>query len=119
MKKIAILSLSLSFVLFNVFLSSKAYSQSTQNFTTNGTFITPAGITSVTVQAWGGGGSGSNITSNGRRGGGGGGGAFASNVITVSADPSTTYPIVVGTGGTNNTNGGASMFNTNSVVAAG
>ena len=92
--------------------------QTTQTFTSSGTFIPPAGVTSVTVQAWGAGGGGSSINFfTTVRGGGGGGGAYASSVVTVV--PGTSYNVVVGTGGGGSTAGGNSTFNTNSVIAAG
>jgi hypothetical protein len=83
----------------------------------SGFAIFPAGVTSATIQAWGGGGGGSTITSTGARGGGGGGGAYASSPFTVAAG--TIYPVTVGTGGLANTAGGNSTFNTSTVVAAG
>ncbi|MCE5345625.1 MAG: DUF2341 domain-containing protein [Bacteroidales bacterium] len=89
----------------------------TQTFTSNGNYIVPAGVYSITVECWGAGGGGSTITSNGRRGGGGGGGAYAKSVVTVT--PGISYAVIVGTGGSANTAGGNSSFNTNTVVAAG
>jgi trimeric autotransporter adhesin len=114
-KKIAILSKSLIFILLSTFITFKVSSQTTETFTTSGTFTAPAGVTSVTVQAWGGGGSGGNRTTTGRAGGGGGG-AFASSVVAVT--PGNNYTVVVGTGGINN-NGNSSTFNGATVVAAG
>ncbi|MEN3324481.1 choice-of-anchor D domain-containing protein [Mariniflexile soesokkakense] len=103
-----------------IFICYNGYSQS-QTFTSSGSFAVPAGVTQVTVQAWGAGGGGSRVTTSGRRGGGGGGGAYASSVVTVI--PSTSYTVTVGAGGipttTVATPGGASSFNTTSVVAAG
>lgn len=90
--------------------------QTTQTFTTDGSFTVPAGVTSIKVECWGAGGGGSTRTSSGR-GGGGGGGAYASSIITVT--PGNSYNILVGVGGAANTSGGNSTFNTNSVVAAG
>ena len=70
-----------------------------QTFNSNGTFNVPAGVTSITVQAWGGGGAGGGSTpganaTEGRGGAGGGGGAFASRTISVT--PLSTLNIVVG-----------------------
>ena len=96
--------------------ASGTVTNSTQTFTTSTTFTVPANVTSVTVQAWGAGGGGSTRINAGR-GGGGGGGAFASGVVTVTSGSN--YAVSVGTGGTANTTGGNSAFNTNSVVAAG
>src|SRR5690606_6565405 len=51
----------------------------------SGTFIAPVGVTSITVQAWGGGGrGGTGATGGGNTGkGGGGGGAYASSVLAI------------------------------------
>ena len=90
-KVVAVLLLSL-ILLTNGF---DCWAQS-QTFTTSGTFTVPAGVTSVTVQAWGGGGAGGSRTNNGG-GGGGGGGAYSSGTVTVV--PNTTYTVNVGTAG--------------------
>lgn len=89
----------------------------TQTFTSSGTFTVPSGVTSITIQAWGAGGGGSRVTSNSRRGGGGGGGAYASSVLTVV--PGNMYSVVVGLGGSYNTDGGYSGFGNNLVRADG
>ncbi len=86
------------------------------------TFTVPAGITSLTVRAWGGGG-GARETGNTTRRSGGGGGAFAESTVTVV--PGSTYNVVVGTGGAAadpGQNGGSSYFSlgaTTNVLAAG
>jgi hypothetical protein len=89
----------------------------TQTFNANGTFTVPAGVTQLTVQAWGGGGAGggtSNAASGAANGaGGGGGGAYATKVINVT--PGQTLNIQVGAGGTgasagNGGNGGNSTI---------
>ncbi len=87
-------------------------------YTASGTWVCPAGITSVTVQCWGGGGGGGSRSVNGGAGGGGGG-AFASGSIAVV--PGTTYPVTVGTGGASTVAGIRSAFKTatDSIVAAG
>ena len=115
MKNITI-SLKIFTLIISVFISINAFSQ-TQTFTSDGIFVVPAGVYQVTVQAWGAGGGGSKITSIGRRGGGGGGGAYASSTITVT--PAMSYSVVVGTGGTYSSAGGASSFDNTTVVAAG
>ncbi|MDD2735492.1 MAG: CxxxxCH/CxxCH domain-containing protein [Desulfuromonadaceae bacterium] len=99
----------------------------TDTYSTAGTFtwVAPAGVTSVTVQAWGGGGGGGRGGStNNTRGGGGAGGQFASSTVTVV--PGNSYAIVVGSGGaggtTSNTaaaSGGSSTFASTVVVARG
>jgi hypothetical protein len=107
------------FFVFQSFLWHEAISQTvTQTFTANGPFTVPAGVTSITVECWGGGGGGGNAsTNNTGNAGGGGGGAYARSVLTVT--PGTGYAVVVGLGGTAGINGGNSTFNINSVVAAG
>lgn len=82
-------------------------------FTSSGTWICPAGVTSITVECWGAGGAGgAGGTSNKNGGGGGGGGAYSIN-STVAVTPTTVYNIVVGTGGLgtagNGGNGAASI----------
>jgi hypothetical protein len=94
------------------------YSQTTETFSTPGTFnwTCPAGVTSVDVSCWGAGGGGSTRSLNGV-GGGGGGGAYAGG--TVSVTPGNTYTIVVGSGGGPAVNGGNSSFNSTIIVAEG
>jgi hypothetical protein len=80
----------------------------TTNFNAAGTYswTPPAGVTTVTVECWGGGGAGGSVTNAGNgtagtsaAGGGGAGGAYAIKTnLTVS--PGTTYTITVGSGGT-------------------
>ena len=81
------------------------------------TFTVPAGVTSITVQAWGaGGGGGTGNVTNGDRTGGGGG-AFASSVLSVT--PGSNITVIVGNGGTTGNNGGNTTFGATLVVAAG
>ncbi|KKS58205.1 MAG: PE-PGRS family protein [Candidatus Nomurabacteria bacterium GW2011_GWA2_42_41] len=76
-----------------------------QTFASNGTFTVPAGVTSITVEVWGGGGAGGpggasqNYTGywTYTAGGGGGSGGYAKSMFTVT--PGATYSIVVGAGG--------------------
>lgn len=77
-------------------------------FNGSGTFTVPVGVTSLTVEAWGGGGKGSTGTSDGEYGGGGGG-AYARSILTVN--PGDIYNIVVGSGSTTTAAGGSSSFN--------
>ncbi len=95
-------------------------------FASNGTFTVPAGVTQITVEAWGaGGGGGSGLGSTcWDGGGGGGGGAYARSVISVV--PGTPYSVTVGTGGSSvfalsafATPGTASNFGGGLVVAPG
>jgi hypothetical protein len=90
-----------------------------QTFTTPGTntYVAPAGVTSITVEAWGGGGHGGTRTSVGV-GGGGGGGAYAKKVITVI--PGDSYTLNVGAGSSSTAAGGSSWFiNTTTLLAKG
>jgi hypothetical protein len=93
----------------------------TDTFNASGTWVAPAGVTSVIVEAWGGGGGGHDGSNAGDYGGGGGGGgAYASSVVTVT--PGNSYAITIGAGGANGTpgnNGGATSFDGSTVVAAG
>ena len=90
-------------------------SQTTQNFTTVGTssFTVPCGVTSITVQVWGGGGAGGGGSVTSANGGsGGGGGGYCTQVISVT--PGSTISYTVGAGGVGGTgnggNGGSSSF---------
>lgn len=102
------------FFLFVMLLQAFNGIGQSRTYTSNGTFLAPAGVTSVNVQCWGGGGGGS-TTNN--VGGGGGGGAFASGVVPVV--PGSTYNVVIGSRGSSGVNGGNTSFNNTSVVAAG
>jgi uncharacterized protein YjdB len=70
-------------------------------------FVIPAGVTSITVEAWGGGGKGSTRSTTGS-GGGGGGGGYSRSLIPVS--PGQTYTYVVGAGSSSTAAGGNSQF---------
>lgn len=95
----------------------------TATYTTAGTstWQAPVGVTSVTVEAWGGGGAGGGATGNPAKGGGGAGGQYAKKVLTVV--PGTNYTVIVGAGGIagngNGPAGGDSTFASTSVVAKG
>jgi len=89
-----------------------------KEFATNGTFnwTVPAGVSQITVEAWGGGGGGGGSNNytycQGAGGGGGGGGAYASSNLSVTLGQ--ILQIVVGAGGTevsgaNGTDGGPSF----------
>jgi hypothetical protein len=101
--------------LFSFGFLQQGLSQVKQTITTSGTFTVPVGVTSITVECWGGGGRGSTLSSN-MSGAGGGGGAYAKSVISVS--PNTGYPIVVGSGSSTTSSGGDSYFGTGSDVLA-
>lgn len=70
----------------------------------SGTWVCPAGVTSVKVEAWGGGGGGGDYASS-QAGGGGGGGEYAAEA-TLAVTPGNSYAYVVGAGGAAGTGGG-------------
>src|SRR5665647_16017 len=120
-KKIAlsIKPVGLILLLLFILVIQNCYSQVTVPYTSSGTFTVPAGVTSVTIECWGGGGAGGGVKSNGNYGGAGGaGGAYASKVITVT--PGSTYTVNVGQGGNGGKNdgpaGGDSWFISTSTV---
>lgn len=82
-------------IAFFFFCSLFSFGQTTQlPFNSSGSFTVPAGVTSITVEAWGGGGSSG---SNSRSSGGGGGGAYTRGTITVT--PGQILAVTVGLGG--------------------
>ena len=91
------------------------------NYSSSGNWTAPSGVTSITVEAWGGGGAGGGATTNLGKGGGGAGGQYARKLLTVV--PGQTYAVVVGAAGTGSTGsgtaGGDSTFAATSVVAKG
>lgn len=94
----------------------------TNTFIANGNWTAPAGVTSVTVEAWGGGGGGGAGTGNPAKGGGGAGGQYARKVVAVT--PGSVYAVTVGAGGVGGNNaaggvGGNSTFAATTVVARG
>ncbi|NOQ24652.1 MAG: CxxxxCH/CxxCH domain-containing protein [Bacteroidales bacterium] len=105
-----------------ILLSSKiSFAQSPETWITTGMWEAPAGITSVTVECWGGGSAGGGNTTGADGGGGGGGGAYSSAVVTVI--PGNFYTVTVGVGGTGvlgniGNSGGDSWFKDLSTVLA-
>jgi len=114
---------SLAFVFLMLGLLAGTAEAATETFSTSGTtsWTAPSGVTSVTVEAWGGGGAGGGVTGNPAKGGGGAGGQYARKVVAVT--PGNSYAITVGAGGTvstgNGTAGDDSTFNGTDVVAKG
>ena len=81
------------------------------------TWTCPAGVTSVTVECWGGAGrGGARISGSDVALAGGGGGAYSRKVIAVS--PGTTYNLRVGAGSTSTSPGGDSWFSNSAIVMA-
>jgi gliding motility-associated-like protein len=119
----------LSFLAAAFFCSNTVFAQNaTVNFNTVGTttWTCPSGVTTITVQCWGGGGGGGGVATlaNSPASGGGAGGSYTSNTVTVV--PGTTYSVTVGAGGSGGTNagtngstGGNSSFDVTTIVAVG
>ncbi|MDN3675234.1 T9SS sorting signal type C domain-containing protein [Flavobacterium branchiarum] len=103
--------LKLSF--FFIFTCIYSWSQTTNTFSTSGSFTVPAGLTLLTAECWGAGGSGSGTSTSTSAGGGGGGGY---SVASISVTPNSSISYVVGTGtlGANGigVSGTASSFST-------
>ncbi len=101
-------------------LPARPASAFTVTFSTPGTttWTVPAGVTSVTVEVWGGGGRGGSVGGGltTGAGGGGGGGAYSRSVLTVT--PGATYTVVVGAGSTGAGPGGDSYFGSATTVMA-
>ncbi len=71
----------------------------------------PAGVTSVTAEAWGGGGRGGSRTlASGNGGGGGGGGGAYSRRDSIAVTPGTSYTVVVGAGATGTAAAGGDSY---------
>lgn len=96
-----------------------------REFSTDTIWTVPAGVTEITVEAWGAGGGGGGVDEGKNRiGAGGGGGAYAKKVLAVT--PNQVLNISIGTGGTagtrstNGGNGGDSFvsFNSSDLVIA-
>jgi len=101
--------ISMIVLFFILFTGYTLTAQTTQQFTSSGTFVVPAGVTTVQVEAWGGGGAGGGTNSSANRGGGGGaGGSFTRNT-SVAVTPGASITVTVGAGGAgvSNGNGGA------------
>lgn len=80
---------------------------STYNTAGSSNYVVPAGVTKITVKAWGAGGGGGAGNGKSGSGGAGGGGGFAQAVLNVT--PGNTLTVTVGSGGSKasgNSNGG-------------
>jgi hypothetical protein len=109
-----------AFFIATLFVLGDVFGQ-TQTFTANGTFIVPAGVTAVTVEAWGGGGAGGGTDATINKGGGGGAGGSYTKVNTVAVTSGSMISFTVGAGGTgvsggNGGSGGTSTFGSVSAV---
>ncbi len=96
----------------NVMVSTTVAVSTTYSSTT--TYTVPAGVTAITVSAWGaGGGSGGGVAnSSDNASGGGGGGAFVQQTYNVT--PGDQYSLTVGAGGTAGTTAGTAGSTGNS-----
>lgn len=117
MEKTTLLSSKLLATFAFLFISYLGISQTTTVTLSSGTssWVVPAGVNSITVEAWGGGGKGGSRIINGG-GGGGGGGAYAKKNITVT--PGITYNLAVGSGSNSTSAGGDSWFIDNTTLLA-
>lgn len=108
---------SLFFLLLFSVLPLELMCQNTVTYSSTGNWTAPEGVTSVTVEVWGGGGKGGTRTSNGTSGGGGGG-AYSRKVVSVI--PNTSYTVTVGLGSNTTSPGGDSWFgNATTILAKG
>lgn len=96
---------------------SPSFASGVQVFSSNGTFVVPAGATQVQLELWGGG-SGSFASIGSNASGGGSGGGYARKCIT-GLTPGQSIPVTVGPGGIGGTTagtaasaGGTSSFGT-------
>lgn len=95
-------------LLFFLFLGNQLFSQTIVNTITTtgaGSFTVPCGVTSLTIEAWGGGGAGGGANVNPAGGSGGGGGGYCS--ATVAVIPGTVIPYTVGARGAGGAGNGA------------
>jgi hypothetical protein len=86
------------------------------NSTATNIFTVPSGVTSITVEVWGAGGGGGDVGGGVGQNGGGGGGY---SKITLPVDEGKGYPIFIGSGGTENMDGGYSSFDGSYLIANG
>jgi hypothetical protein len=121
MKTITLISKKKIILISTLLLVTIAFSQTTQTFNSSGTFTVPAGVTTVSVQAWGAGGAGGGNTTTADGAGGGGGGAYSSTPLLIVAPGD--HTVTVGAGGLGvaggiGQNGEDSWFGTATTVLA-
>lgn len=102
-----------------------SYGQTTETYSAAGsyTFTVPAGVTSITVKAWGGGGGGGYSNSgNGNKsaaGGGGGGGGYRTGTFNVIGGQTITIEVGVGGNGASADGQGGSPGGNSTVTYSG
>jgi hypothetical protein len=113
MEKTTLLAKKAYFFLVFLILPFFGIAQTIVPFSSNTTWTCPAGVTQITIEAWGGGGAGGPATGNPSAGGGGGGGAYVKNT-TLTVTPGDSYNVTVGATRTASTsavrNGNPSSF---------
>jgi fibronectin-binding autotransporter adhesin len=87
-----------------IFFQTKSQTQS-QTFTTTGTWVAPCGVTTVTVQCWGGGAGGGYGSGQVQGGTGGDGGQYIEE-LNAFVQPGYTYSFTIGAGGDGGTPSG-------------
>jgi len=95
------------------------WGQASVTYSSSDTWICPAGVTTVSVECWGGGGPGGNgkgFLGRTGMGGGGAGGAYARSTINVT--PGTSYTVTVGAQQASGLQGNPSWFSSSSTVFA-
>lgn len=105
MKKLLLKSEKSILLIFLLIVTSITRGQSTQTYPSTGSFVTPAGVTTVKVEAYSGGGGGGRGGSSSKNGGGGGGGGAYTVNNAMAVVPGTSYSLTIGTGGSGSTGG--------------
>ena len=100
--------LSFFFIMINITVFSQTAVSQTFNVGDPTTFQVPAGVTSITVEAWGAGGGGGGGISSFPSGGGGGGGYIKNSFTVIPLD---SYTVNVGQGGVGTTSPGGTGGN--------
>lgn len=95
MEKTTLLAKRACLFLAFLFLPYLGFSQTSVTYTTTTTWTCPAGVTEISIEAWGGGGAGGGVTGFPAAGGGGSGGAYVKN-STLTVIPGETYNVTVG-----------------------
>jgi hypothetical protein len=105
MKKLLLKSEKSLLLIFLLIVTSISRGQTTRTYSSTGSFVAPAGVTTIQVEAYGGGGGGGRGGSSNRQGGGGGGGGGYTINNAVTVVPGTSYTITIGSGGSGSTGG--------------